>query len=501
MKILVSKCDSLGDQLFFAKHFVNKISSNVDLILWIINEKCSLISKIIPNSFLIKFSDIRKYSNYENIQKEIIKTPHKIVFVACPYDPFIYNTNNTMNRNSISIWFNFLQTLELDYSISCTVSPTWIDRYNTLVTTSRIRLAGSICQPWQQIPIQFHNCTNVNISSIKYDEIKHVDNDKPEFHFFKHLTEKYFSDTSANIITTNYNTESKTILFSPGSSDQKRRWPIESFIKTLETLLTDKNFKSYNYTFILGPNEYDLIHYILPLNNRNRVNIFIASDDKMPEFISIVKSAKLVICNESFIYHLATYYRIPTVIISGGGHWLRFIDNESPTSLVYNYLPCFSCNWNCLFSQYKCITIIPLDTVLDAVYTRVSRPYLKLIFIDSQLDISSNDFLVCIKSKSIKNNLIRKHNKELLISNKLINARLLFLDNMYSVNSKLKEQINILYFLNKHINRKSSCLINANANLESELQKINSRNSTLSGIYQLIKLYVKKLFRNESNDS
>lgn len=96
----------------------------------------------------------------------------------------------------------------------------------------------------------------------------------------------------------------------------------------------------------------------------------------------ILRRANIVITNDSSALHIGAAVGAPVVAIMGGGHFGRFApydveftDGETQLpSVVASPMPCFGCNWNCVYPHsehepVKCIN----DVTVEAVWSKVRQ--------------------------------------------------------------------------------------------------------------------------------
>jgi ADP-heptose:LPS heptosyltransferase len=100
----------------------------------------------------------------------------------------------------------------------------------------------------------------------------------------------------------------------------------------------------------------------------------------------VLRSAKVVITNETSALHIGVAVGVPVVSILGGGHYGRFApydvevaDEAQPVPLVITHsMPCFGCNWVCVYARgqhepVKCIYDVSVEDVWCAVEKSISR--------------------------------------------------------------------------------------------------------------------------------
>ncbi len=99
------------------------------------------------------------------------------------------------------------------------------------------------------------------------------------------------------------------------------------------------------------------------------LNITLKSTPSIKSLISEIQSSSVIKTTESAPAHLAISLNKPTVALSGGGHsgmfdsWVR----SQKQIWVTNRLPCFYCNWNCIYKEARCVTEISADSIQDAI--------------------------------------------------------------------------------------------------------------------------------------
>jgi ADP-heptose:LPS heptosyltransferase len=173
--------------------------------------------------------------------------------------------------------------------------------------------------------------------------------------------------------------EDKYFIIFPGARDGIRHWPVNYFSETAIYVL----------------NKYGLIPVICGSKGeahlaREIINKVEAIDytgkTNIVELINLIAHSKLVISNETAAIHIAAATNVPSICITGGGHFNRFVPYPSsmnvlvPPSIVYFPMSCYNCNWNCIHgadinTPAPCITQITTEMVIQKIDT-----YLKEIF-------------------------------------------------------------------------------------------------------------------------
>jgi len=104
-----------------------------------------------------------------------------------------------------------------------------------------------------------------------------------------------------------------------------------------------------------------------------RFEVFTPNDIML--LIEAIAGSKLVLSAETSVAHIATALDKPLVTLLGGGHYGWFAPWRRTHRQVWltNSLPCFGCNWRCIYSQPLCITGINVDDITVAVRRLLGR--------------------------------------------------------------------------------------------------------------------------------
>jgi ADP-heptose:LPS heptosyltransferase len=89
----------------------------------------------------------------------------------------------------------------------------------------------------------------------------------------------------------------------------------------------------------------------------------------LPALLTLVAESSIVAATESSIAHMAVALDQHALLLIGGGHfgWFAPWSRSSKQTWLTNEMPCFGCNWHCLFSEPYCITKITSTKVTDAM--------------------------------------------------------------------------------------------------------------------------------------
>lgn len=156
-------------------------------------------------------------------------------------------------------------------------------------------------------------------------------------------------------------------VISPGAGSDKRRWPIENFVKIAQYLEDKAGLEVH---LCGGPGEEFLGDYFKNIpEERNHIG-----KTSVQELVQIVNSASLVISNETGIAQIVDAYDGKGICLLGGGHFKRFQPKpfETKQLSIYNEMECFSCDWNCIISHpeseaFPCISQIEVEKVIQEI--------------------------------------------------------------------------------------------------------------------------------------
>jgi ADP-heptose:LPS heptosyltransferase len=158
----------------------------------------------------------------------------------------------------------------------------------------------------------------------------------------------------------------------PGASVAGRRWPAERFVEAAK-LLVDKN--GWTPVVAGGPGEEALAKSISDQLGEACINL--AGKTSLQELVEAVRSARLLLTNETSAAHIGAATRTPTVCIVGGGHFGRFMpypDFMAPCGAqpkaAYASMPCFGCNWHCKYGAMDagpvpCVSGVEVAQVIE----------------------------------------------------------------------------------------------------------------------------------------
>ncbi len=171
----------------------------------------------------------------------------------------------------------------------------------------------------------------------------------------------------------------KIVVF-PGAQEEFKRWPLEHFVKVAT------NLAGADHEIIVagGPGEEHLGEkFGRSYNGKFRD---LTGKTSLTEFAELLAGASLLIASDTGAGHIAAAVNCPAVIISSGACSGRFfpyppemLEKGVKQIAVTFEMPCFGCNWNCVYKELDhetarpCVEQISPASVEQAARTLLQR--------------------------------------------------------------------------------------------------------------------------------
>lgn len=165
--------------------------------------------------------------------------------------------------------------------------------------------------------------------------------------------------------------DSSYVVMVLGAGVSSRQWPIENFVEVAKQLTDEK------IVLCGAPNEIPLGEAFLQHHTHNVINLI--GKTTIPETISIIANARLLIGNETSTSHIAVATNTSSVCILGGGHFGRFMPYPEYLTnhagcrcicITASDHSCFGCDWHCSKpmedGKWRCIANIETHKVIAA---------------------------------------------------------------------------------------------------------------------------------------
>lgn len=161
-------------------------------------------------------------------------------------------------------------------------------------------------------------------------------------------------------------------VISPGASNAIRQWPPEKFAE-----IASRIFARTGWIGVICGSRGE---------SELAARIRAATDSPLRDYMGktsiagltgIISGARFLVGNDSGAVHLAAALGTASVCIAGGGHYGRFVpyqtdrsDNPAAPLTIANPMPCFGCNWRCIYKRAAhepapCVREVSVETVWE----------------------------------------------------------------------------------------------------------------------------------------
>lgn len=168
------------------------------------------------------------------------------------------------------------------------------------------------------------------------------------------------------------------VVLNPGSNEYGRRWPLEKYV-ALAGWLAKQN---HRVVFVGKADEKANADLISNVCDGTSI-LDMTGKTNLAGLMDILKSAALVVSNDTGPMHLAIGLGAPTVAIVGGGHFGSFIPypkEATPENVrfLYEKMDCYHCFWRCHKrtdekSSFPCVAAVSNEQVETACREVLNR--------------------------------------------------------------------------------------------------------------------------------
>lgn len=150
---------------------------------------------------------------------------------------------------------------------------------------------------------------------------------------------------------------SRTIVCAPGS-----QWNWKVYPHYAEVLAS---FTNYDLVVVGGTEDVVLGDELCGSFTGRSINL--AGQTSLVQTAELMRRCRLVVSSDSASAHIACAVGVTNVVVTGGGHFGRFMPYTPLTAVVCLPLDCFGCNWVCPHESRHCIKDIEPTVVIDAI--------------------------------------------------------------------------------------------------------------------------------------
>jgi ADP-heptose:LPS heptosyltransferase len=166
----------------------------------------------------------------------------------------------------------------------------------------------------------------------------------------------------------------------PGASWVPKSWPIDNFAQVAQQIQ-----QRYSLKIVLcGTASEQALCQQLAVACGSYVLDF-SGKTSLSQLIELIRSATLVVTNDSSSVHIAAATGVRAVCILGGGHYGRFLPYHLDISPAQQYLPkvlnedmdCYGCRWHCKYlTQHRqivpCVSWVSVERVVSACFSALT---------------------------------------------------------------------------------------------------------------------------------
>jgi ADP-heptose:LPS heptosyltransferase len=161
------------------------------------------------------------------------------------------------------------------------------------------------------------------------------------------------------------------VCFPAGSPGTRiKRWPLENFAEAL------RRFQDRWHLTVKLTGDMSELSELENLAARIG-GAEILAGGSMDSLSRLLSGARLYFGNDTGPMHLAEAYGVPGVTVFGGGTWPAYAPWGEGSIGLFSPLPCFGCNWDCIFGRAVCVEQVPLEEVSKALDEVTARPPLE----------------------------------------------------------------------------------------------------------------------------
>ncbi|HET9995214.1 MAG TPA: glycosyltransferase family 9 protein [Candidatus Acidoferrum sp.] len=150
----------------------------------------------------------------------------------------------------------------------------------------------------------------------------------------------------------------------PGALNPIRMWPAERFAQLANFIARD-----FGARILLcgSASERESTERISRLAHIAPASV--VGKTTLTQLAGVLRFSALYIGNESGPLHLAVAAGTPSLCVLGGGHFGRFYPypGNHQHRAVFETMPCYHCNWKCVYEVPHCIHDIPVENVWESV--------------------------------------------------------------------------------------------------------------------------------------
>lgn len=363
MRILVSKPDSLGDQLIIAPLLQAVAIANPNaLVVWHVREGMENVAPLFAGASSFK-PDLSSTPEAEAVR---FASLHRSGLIIVPFPLIPFADWSPKIERRLEWWRTFLRSQCWDAAVAAVGNRTWVAETTVAASHAPLRI-GAIATQARQIPVNtagdlIAGCTPLFTTEVSFDP------ELPETLLLRELlhalplSAQPRWDAPAELTIGRHEpiATRKHVVLTPGVGGPIwRAWPSDRFIALEERLRAD----CWTVTYAEGPGD---AAFLSPMRTTPGRDIRAFAPDDLLKLANLFLQSSAVICNDTAYVHLAALLDVPAIGIFGGGQRQRFHPQSGRIKILQGMPECAGCQWHCIFENYPCISDIPVDAVWSA---------------------------------------------------------------------------------------------------------------------------------------
>jgi len=359
MRILVSKPDSLGDQLIIAG-WLQALTDAVPegTVVWHVQAGLEVVASILVGAEVFRPSlDTAPGLEADRLRRE---HPKGLVMVPFPLHAFSEWSGDTDVR--LTWWTAFLQAQSWDVAVAAIGNRTWVAEVTVAVSRAPLRI-GAKANASRQTPVNLAGHLLSAHAPTFHQELP-FDVEAPEGDSLVQLLRAIGlplpEEAQPRLRERPLPVRDQRILLAPGvGGPPHRAWPANGFLTLAENL----EAAGWAVGWIEGPGDRAFLE---PIRARSSRPVHSFAPDDLGHLVDLLRASAGLVCNDTAYAHLAAIVGTPTVAIYGGGQRSRFHPRIGSVKVVQAVPPCSGCQWHCVYGAFPCISDLPVERVLNA---------------------------------------------------------------------------------------------------------------------------------------
>jgi len=343
----------------------------------------------------------------------------KAIISIVPVNLNPYNIHDAFNLSIdyFEFWKRFIKLLNVGSAIAGTISLTWLDRAFVTASRAENRYGFSGHKNEELFSNIIWSKLNLGSMSKSFTVSLEYSSSRNELDSFTLLYECITGDQRelkpGKIVSRKMaSTTAENVLLALGTSDRNRSWPVKHYSRLAIALMNE----GCRVSLLQGPLDVSMTTELLERMHELGAqpdSIEVVISDSIVETLSLLEKVDLVVCNDGFALHLSAYSGTPTVCIMGGGYGQRFIPRWGNVVVIQLSMACQGCEWDCCFTNRRCLTEIPYEYVSDIVHKKLEDPPIGIEHLEPASSVTQEDILQAMRKRIVQLScsLIEKENE------------------------------------------------------------------------------------------